>query len=254
MIGGVRCWRAVAWPRSTKLIVSGGPATSVCSSVRRSLSTSNVVMEKIDDVRVAELKNSAYIKPTRLLFKQNGKQRIWDLMKTHDSVSAVIYNKSRDVLLFVRQFRPAVYYGQIPPHEFSSGKPIDTNKYPGKLGVTLELCAGIIDNDKLSSAETMREEIKEECGYDVPLSSVQRVTSFRAGVGILGAKQELFYVEVTDDMKISSGGGVEEQGEMIDVVELTKAEAKKMLFDESIMRPAALLFGITWFLEVKSKQ
>ncbi|KAL3246873.1 hypothetical protein MRX96_057380 [Rhipicephalus microplus] len=223
-------------------------------------------MEKIDDVRVAELKNSAYIKPTRLLFKQNGKQRIWDLMKTHDSVSAVIYNKSRDVLLFVRQFRPAAAWMpfvtlyelsttvQIPPHEFSSGKPIDTNKYPGKLGVTLELCAGIIDNDKLSSAETMREEIKEECGYDVPLSSVQRVTSFRAGVGILGAKQELFYVEVTDDMKISSGGGVEEQGEMIDVVELTKAEAKKMLFDESIMRPAALLFGITWFLEVKSKQ
>lgn len=253
MISGVRCWRAVAWPRSTKLIVSGRPAT-VCSSIKRFLSTSDVVMEQIDDVRVTELKNSAYIKPTRLLFKQNGKQRIWDLMKTHDSVSAVIYNKSRDVLLFVRQFRPAVYYGQIPPHEFTSGKPIDTTKYPGKLGVTLELCAGIIDNEKLSSAETMREEIKEECGYDVPLSSVQRVTSFRAGVGILGAKQELFYVEVTDSMKISAGGGVEEQGEMIDVVELTKAEAKKMLFDESIMRPAALLFGITWFLEVKSKQ
>lgn len=254
MISGGRCWRAVVvWPRPIKLIVSSGPA-SVCSSSRRSFYTSVVVMEKIEDVRVTELKNSAYLKPTRLLFKQNGKQRIWDLMKSHDSVSAVIYNKSRDVLVFVRQFRPAVYYGQIPTHEFASGKPIDTTKYPGKMGVTLELCAGIIDNEKLSSAETMREEIKEECGYNVPLSSIQRVTSFRAGVGLLGAKQEMFYVEVTDDMKISSGGGVEEQGEMIDVVELTKAEAKKMLFDETIMRPAALLFGITWFLEVKSKQ
>lgn len=253
MISGGRCWRAVVWPRSIKLVISGGPA-SISSASRRSLSTSELVMDKIDDIRVTELTNSAYIKPTRLLFKQNGKQRIWDLMKSHDSVAAVIYNKSRDVLVFVRQFRPAVYYGQIPAHEFASGKPIDTAKYPGTMGLTLELCAGIIDNEKLSSAETMREEIKEECGYNVPLTSIQRVTSFRSGVGILGAKQELFYVEVTDDMKKTAGGGVEEQGEMIDVVELTKAEAKKMLFDESIMRPAALLFGITWFLEVKSKQ
>lgn len=221
---------------------------------RRSFSVSKVAMDKIDDVRVTELKNSAYIKPTRLLFKQNGKNRVWDLMKSHDSVAAVILNTTRDVLVFVKQFRPAVYYNRIPTHEFASGAPIDTSKYPGNLGLTLELCAGIIDNEKLTSAETMREEILEECGYSVPLSSIQKVTSFRAGVGILGAKQELFYVEVTDDMKKTSGGGLEDQGEMIDVVELTRAEAKKMLFDESISRPAALLFGVTWFLEVKSKR
>lgn len=174
-------------------------------------------------------------------------------MESHNSVSAVIHNTTRDVLIFVRQFRPAVYYSQIPAHELASGTPIDTCKYPGNLGVTLELCAGIIDNRKLTPVETMREEILEECGYNVPLASIQRVTSSRAGV-IEGAMDELFFVEVTDDMKKTAGGGLEEQGEMIDVVELTRAEAKKVLFDDRIMKPAVLLFGVTWFLEVKSKQ
>uniref|UniRef100_G3MPZ4 Uridine diphosphate glucose pyrophosphatase NUDT14 n=1 Tax=Amblyomma maculatum TaxID=34609 RepID=G3MPZ4_AMBMU len=258
MVSGGRLWRravqaAVVWPRSIKPL---GACVSVHIDFisRRFVFASRVVMDKIEDIRVTELKNSKYIKPTRLLFKQNGKERIWDLMKSHDSVAAIIHNKSRDVLVFVRQFRPAVYYGRIPAHELASGAPIDTRKYPGNLGVTLELCAGIIDNEKLTPAETMREEMLEECGYNVPLANIQKVTSFRAGVGILGQKQDLFFVEVTDDMKKTSGGGLDEQGEMIDVVELTRAEAKKMLFDETIMRPAALLFGVTWFLEVKSKQ
>ncbi|XP_077522223.1 uridine diphosphate glucose pyrophosphatase NUDT14-like isoform X1 [Amblyomma americanum] len=136
-------------------------------------------MDKIDDIRVTELKNSAYIKPKRLFFKQNGKERICEFMESHDSVSAVIHNTTRDVLVFVKQFRPAVYCSQIPAHELASSSPIDTRKYPGNLGVTLELCAGIMDNKKLTPVETMREEILEECGYNVPLANIQRVTSSR---------------------------------------------------------------------------
>lgn len=147
----------------------------------------------------------------------------------------------------------AVYFGQIPAEEATKGGPIDTAKYPGSLGLTLELCAGIIDKSALSPMETMQEEILEECGYRVPLSNIQKVTSFRSGVGILGARQELYFAEVTDDMKVTSGGGIAEQGEMIDVVELTLAEARNMIMDETIMRPSALLFGVTWFLELRPK-
>ncbi|KAK8774465.1 hypothetical protein V5799_010998 [Amblyomma americanum] len=123
-------------------------------------------MDKIDDIRVTELKNSAYIKPKRLFFKQ----------------CLSCYTQ----------------YNQGCTH----------------------LCEAV---------------------------------SSRAGV-IEGAMDELFFVEVTDDMKKTAGGGLEEQGEMIDVVELTRAEAKNVLFDDRIMKPAVLLFGVTWFLEVKSKQ
>ncbi|CAN8008855.1 unnamed protein product [Ixodes pacificus] len=211
------------------------------------------IMDHIENVRLVECKNSQYVKPTRMLFKQNGHERAWDLMKTHDSVAAVLHNTSRNVLLFVRQFRPAVYYGRIPAEEAAKGGPIDTTKYPGSLGLTLELCAGIVDKSSMSREETMQQEILEECGYNVPLSCIHKITSFRSGVGVLGARQDLFFAEVTDDMKQTAGGGCEAEGEMIHVVELTLPEARRMLTDETIMRPPALLFGITWFLEMRPK-
>lgn len=58
------------------------------------------------------------------------------------------------------------------------GDTIDTKKYPPSLGMTIELCAGIVDKSQ-SLAETARDEVIEECGYDVPLSSLQKVTSYR---------------------------------------------------------------------------
>lgn len=55
---------------------------------------------------------------------------------------------------------------------------IDTTKYPPSLGFTIELCAGIVDKDQ-SLAEIMKDEILEECGYAVPLSAIEKVTSYR---------------------------------------------------------------------------
>ena len=55
---------------------------------------------------------------------------------------------------------------------------IDHTKYPGSLGLTYELCAGIVDKKK-SVAEIAQEEILEECGYKVQADSLQRITGYR---------------------------------------------------------------------------
>ena len=55
---------------------------------------------------------------------------------------------------------------------------IDNEKYPGRLGVTLELCPGIVDKQK-PLAEIAQEEVLEECGYQVPLDNIGKVTSYR---------------------------------------------------------------------------
>ena len=55
---------------------------------------------------------------------------------------------------------------------------MDTDKYPGTLGLCLELCAGLIDKNH-SAQETAQMELMEECGYKVPLDHIQRVTSYR---------------------------------------------------------------------------
>jgi len=62
--------------------------------------------------------------------------------------------------------------------EISDGTAIDTNEWPVTSGYTLELCAGIVDK-KLSLEEIAREEVLEECGYDVPASRLQKIFSFK---------------------------------------------------------------------------
>ncbi|XP_064483797.1 uridine diphosphate glucose pyrophosphatase NUDT14-like isoform X1 [Ornithodoros turicata] len=210
-------------------------------------------MEKIEDVRFTECVDSKYVHPARMHYKQDGKDKIWDLMRVHDSVAAVLYNKTRDVLIYVRQFRPAVFFGAIAREDTTRGHAIDMKKYPVSLGMTRELCAGIMDKPGAPSIQVIQEEILEECGYKVPLSSIEKITGYRSSVGISGSKQELFYAEVTDDMKQTSGGGNVMENEMVEVVEISIPEAWKMITDESVMRPPACLFGTLWFLTCKYK-
>jgi len=199
-------------------------------------------MDQIRDVRIVECKESAYVKPYRVEFMQNNRKRTWDLCKVHDSVACVVYNSSRDKLLLVSQFRPAVYMNRLP----DKTPPIDTSKYPGSLGLTLELCAGITDKDK-SLEQTMQEELEEEIGYKVPLERISKITAYCSGVGTQGSVQTLYYAVVQDEDRVSSGGGKESEGEMIQVIELSTDEARKLIFDETVMRTPSTLFGLQWW-------
>lgn len=120
-------------------------------------------------------------------------------MVAHDSVAVILFNKTHNTMVFVKQFRPAVYHGLIS-HAIGNSKEIDTAKYPPSQAITLELCAGIVDKD-LPLAEIAREEMEEECGYAVPVERLEEVMKYRSGVGTTGSLQVLYYCEVTDDDK-----------------------------------------------------
>ncbi|XP_046401376.1 uridine diphosphate glucose pyrophosphatase NUDT14-like isoform X2 [Ischnura elegans] len=181
-------------------------------------------------------------------FQRHGVRKKWDLLKIHDSVAILIYNITRKVVVLVKQFRPAVFYGAIPACD-SKGN-IDISKYDPKTGLTLELCAGIVDKNK-SLEEIAQDEVLEECGYRVPVTNLQRVIQYRSSVGISGDKQTVFYVEVTDDMRVSQGGGNIEEGEFIEVVEMTIPDVKKLLDGPEVLSPGGFLFALTWFLHNK---
>lgn len=74
-------------------------------------------------------------------------------------------------------FFTAIYYNSIKPEDRKASK-IDTNKYPASLGVALEICAGIIDKN-LPIEEIAKEEVLEECGYNVELSNLEKVIAYR---------------------------------------------------------------------------
>ncbi len=184
---------------------------------------------KVEDFKCQELKNGQYVKPCFATFKLNGQKRDWEIVKASDSVAILLYNKDKDSLVCVKQFRPPVYH-----QDSSTG------------GVTIELCAGILDKN-LSLEETASEEILEECGYQVAPENLQKITSFYTSVGFAGSKQHLFYAEVCNKCKISQGGGVEGE-EMIEVVEIPVTNMQKLMYNEAIPKTPGLLFAFNWFL------
>lgn len=65
--------------------------------------------------------------------------------------------------------------------------------------------------------------------------------------------QTMYYCEVTDKDKISTGGGVGD--EIIDVVELSLDEARSMVTKGANNNcPPSCLLGISWFLANKANQ
>lgn len=62
---------------------------------------------------------------------------------------------------------------------------------PASAGVTYELCAGLVDKPDLSLEEIARQEVLEECGYDVPASKLKRITSYRSAGGTTVCTQPL---------------------------------------------------------------
>ncbi|XP_013924872.1 PREDICTED: uridine diphosphate glucose pyrophosphatase isoform X1 [Thamnophis sirtalis] len=211
-------------------------------------------MESIDELAVGPCVASQYLRPFRLRYRQNGISKLWDFMRTHDSVSILIFNISRQCFVVVKQFRPAVYMCEMEeqrPQCFEnktaeSWCPL-SDFLPASKGITYELCAGIIDQPELSLEEIACKEILEECGYEVPLTSLKRITSYRSGVGVTGSKQTLFYAQVTDDMKSSEGGGQPEEGELIEVVEIPLQDSMKFAFDETFPKTMGVIFSFMWF-------
>ena len=75
-----------------------------------------------------------------------------------------------------------------------------------------ELCAGLMDVKERSKEQAIVDEIKEELGYVVPVSSLEfisRSSCFEDGVsvavgnvGLSGARGYIFYAEVTPEQKV----------------------------------------------------
>ncbi len=182
---------------------------------------------RIKHFKLQPLVNAKFISTSFATYEQEGIQKSWEIVEAHDSVSILLYHKENRSFVLVKQFRPAVYLNN-------------------DHGMTIELCAGIVDKE-LSLVEIVKEEVEEECGYDIPLSNIEKITSFHTSVGFAGSKQTLYFGEVEESMKVSEGGGVDH--EQIEVVYVPIEEAKKLLYDEGIAKTPGLMFAFMWWFE-----
>lgn len=61
----------------------------------------------------------------------------------------------------------------------------------------------------------------------------------------------MYFAEVTDDMRVHKGGGLAEEGEMIDVVDIPVSEAMDFIMDDKVNKPAGMMFAVLWFFQNK---
>ena len=183
------------------------------------------MQNRIEKFTLKPLEDPKFISTAMASYEQNGIAKSWEIVQAHDSVAILIYHIQKDAFILVQQFRPAVYINNDD-------------------GLTVELCAGIVDKE-LSLDQIAKEEIEEECGYDVPLEKIEKITSFYTSVGFAGSRQTLYYAEIDESMKVSEGGGVD--AEEIEVLTLHVAEAEQFIFDESIAKTPGLMFAFLWW-------
>ena len=64
----------------------------------------------------------------------------------------------------------------------------------------------------------------------------------------------MLFLEVTDDQRVSSGGGVKHEGELIEVIEMSIEDVKGYLDRKEVNCPTFTLYGLQWFLAKKANR
>jgi len=130
-----------------------------------------------------------------------------------NGATILLYNKEKQTVILTRQFR-------MPT--FINGNP---------SGYLIEACAGLLDTD--NAEDCIRRETEEETGFKI--THVQKIFEAYMSPGSVTEILYFFVAEYTKEMKVTEGGGLEEESENIEVLELLFTEALNMVKTGEIM-------------------
>ncbi len=124
-----------------------------------------------------------------------------------NGATILLYNKKQKTVILTRQFRMPTF--------------VNGNE----SGMLIETCAGLLDND--NPEDCIKRETEEETGYKI--SSVEKIFEAYMSPGSVTEIVYFFIAEYSKDMKVNEGGGVEEEQENIEVLELDFEKAYQMI-------------------------
>jgi nudix-type nucleoside diphosphatase (YffH/AdpP family) len=168
-------------------------------------------------VRDVELLASGWHVLRRTTFDQRHRDGRWtaEQRETYDrgnGATLLLYDTARRTVLLTRQFRYPAYVNGSPD------------------GLLVETAAGLLDDQDPESA--MRREAEEELG--VVVGPLTRVFDVWMSPGSVTERLHFFAAPYTRAEGLSAGGGVVEEGEDIEVLELDVDEALAMVDDGRI--------------------
>ncbi|HCC12179.1 MAG TPA: GDP-mannose pyrophosphatase [Atlantibacter hermannii] len=129
-----------------------------------------------------------------------------------NGATVLLYNRQKRSVILVRQFRLPAWLNQ---HD----------------GFLLEAAAGLLDN--LDPETRIKAEAEEETGYR--LDNVEKVFEAFMSPGSVTEKLHFFIAEYHDGQHTGTGGGVEEEGEDVETVELGFEEAMRAIKEGKIV-------------------
>jgi GDP-mannose pyrophosphatase NudK len=127
-----------------------------------------------------------------------------EVYQPSNAVTVLLYSLDRQTILLTKQFRLAAFI----------------NGYTS--GMLLETCAGLIENNE-SPEETIQREIEEETGYKV--KTVEKLFELYSTPGAVTEKVYYYKASYNDAEKVSEGGGLANEQEDIEVIEMPFEEA-----------------------------
>lgn len=124
-----------------------------------------------------------------------------------NGATILLYNKEQRTVILTRQFRLPTY--------------VNGNE----TGMLIETCAGLLDYD--NPEDCIRRETEEETGYKI--AAVEKVFEAYMSPGSVTEILHFFIAEYAKEMKVTDGGGVAQEEENIEVLELSIEEAIAMI-------------------------
>ena len=181
-------------------------------------------------VRSVEVTSDGWHVLRRTTFDYRDRTGTWSTQQreTYDRGNGAVillYNTHRQTVLLGRQFRYPAYVNDHPD------------------GMLIECAAGLLEGDDPESA--IRREAEEELGVSV--GTVTPVFESYMSPGSVTERLHFFAAEYTQSDRRHAGGGLAEEGEDIDVLEVPIAVAHRMVREGGITDGKTIML-IQWAL------
>lgn len=141
-----------------------------------------------------------------------------------DGAATLLCNREQGTVILIRQFRFPVYLN-------------------GESGELIEVCAGKLDGD--DPVTCARKEAEEETGYRVSDVRLAYPAAVYMSPGSVTERLWLFVGAYDAASRVSAGGGHEDEGEDIEVLELPLGEALAMV-ESGVIRDAKTMLLLAY--------
>lgn len=168
-------------------------------------------------------------KYTYEIIKKDGstQQQTREVYDRGNGAVILLYNRPRKTIILTRQFR-------LP--SFVNGN---------QKGLLIEACAGLLDQD--NPQEAIKRETEEETGYRI--DEAEKIFEAYMSPGSVSEILYFFIAEYQPSMKVNEGGGIAQEQEDIEVLELNFEEAYNMIETGEIRDAKTIL--LLQYLKIK---